>query len=134
MPEIDIGLRECRVETSVHQVPCYILSTPGRALNHAKTYSQTCKNGTRRGFGDDGHWSDGQEAEVTYTLASVTKLEAHVRPTRGLDRDCFGDALILGGTVAASLIAAPETLGASLAAGAVVAGSEWNALNSCFGK
>ena len=77
---------------------------------------------------------DGQEAEVTYTLVSDTKLEAHVRPTRGLDRDCFGDALILGGTVAGSLIAAPETLGASLAAGAVVAGSEWNALNSCFGK
>mgnify|MGYP006878013831 FL=1 len=77
---------------------------------------------------------DGQEAEVTYALASDTKLEAHVRPTRGFDRDCFGDALILGGTVAASLIAAPETLGASVAAGAVVAGSEWNALNSCFGK
>ena len=63
---------------------------------------------------------DGQEAEVTYALASDTKLEAHVRPTRGFDRDCFGDALILGGTVAASLIAAPETLGASVAAGAVV--------------
>lgn len=77
---------------------------------------------------------DGQEAEVTYALASGTKLEAHVRPTRGFDRDCFGDALILGGTVAGSLIAAPETLGESLAAAAVVAGSEWNALNSCFGK
>ena len=25
---------------------------------------------------------DGQEAEVTYTLVSDTKLEAHVRPTR----------------------------------------------------
>jgi len=34
---------------------------------------------------------DGQEAEVTYALASDTKLEAHVRPTRGFDRDCFGD-------------------------------------------
>ena len=157
-----------------NQCPSSTLLHPlntGKALNHAKTYSQTCKNGTRRGFGDDGHWShvlndawhrpcgrltgigdsqvseqtvlldvqpnasdrltmdisasngtfeidgsqprlidangqvsrvfktgvvtlpDGQEAEVTYTLVSDTKLEAHVRPTRGLDRDCFGDAL-----------------------------------------
>lgn len=65
----------------------------------------------------------------------LTKAESrHVRPTRGFDRDCFGVALILGGTVAGGLIAAEETLGGSLAAAAVVAGSELNALNSCFGK
>lgn len=75
----------------------------------------------------------GYTADLTYQLASSHELVLRAHVLNKYDRSCIGDALLFGSAVIGSIIAAPETLGGSVVAGLAVAGSEWNALDSCFG-